>query len=454
MNPILSNNKIEILLELLAQDKINRNQFYQMKDLEDREISNIKDILQLDELTEKDLLIEQLLDCKNLQLRSLYSILSEDKEFRTNIEKRNFMIQNIDKPYIKKWAPFIKYDFVFNDKELLKTILEKEYKEIFLVDTIIKTLLKQIKENPKSYENGSKNAYLKEGLRIKSCENLTRFIESIETIEKLEEPKWYHYLSRCCNEVKFDKYIEFELGVSFKKNIKTMYEHGKKEGLNQKLLELDQMETSGEEKLKMFANLIYNLRLIADEDSDNLDNDKYFDYLMRKSLISPGEFNCHETYIKIFTDDDSPCKEGSKLYQAISELSYIDGIEIICEAFETSLKNVITVDFIKEYQAMEEEKDSENKLEDMLEELAIKHNAMDYLEKYCFLENSEDSLNKYAEYINNHKDLTKEELLELRERLIEEKQKEILKIEQEKRVEQEDTISGKIKKMRRKLFSK
>lgn len=415
MQSKVSEEKTLELLNLLEIGIINETQVYEIIKLGEDKTEDIINILNLEGIEETDDLIKKLKSCDDTC--NIYWTLTENPILRKFGTKRDFVIKNSKCKHMSDLAKLIQYDFIFEDKDLLKSILDAAKTQNYIYN-LTNPLTKNIENNPEFYMDGSKNQYIKQAFQIRG-RNIstyqTEFVKLIKSAEIIDNPKWFDYIKDCCNQTEhfdmFNWHQTYRLLNAIEKQ---------KERLNRKLQEIDEKEIKHSEKVYLFSIFLDRVTGLRTE---IIEKDNYFDYIM-KFIVSEKElYEQHESYIELFQEEYSICKEGSDCYRVLFSKFYdIKGGKhsqikryLILRALKTSLKSVIDLDFVKKHKFT-----SYKKLKKVLLNLALENEATDYLERYHkeYLKKKEKIENPYyqqfIESTNNNSMLTKEELLELR----------------------------------------
>lgn len=415
MNRKISQEKTLELLNLLEKEIINENQVYEIVKLDEDKVEDIINILTLEGIEEIDDLIEKLKRCENTC--NIYWTLTENPILRKFGAKRDFVIENSKCRHMSDFAKLIKYDFIFEDKDLLKSLLDAAKTQKYIYN-LTEPLTKTIENNPEFYMDGSKNRYIKQAFQITGNDisiYQTEFVKLINSAEIIDNPKWFDYIKDCCNQTEY-----FDM-FNWRQTYRLLNAMEKqKERLDQKLQEIDEKEIKHHEKVNLFSTFLDRVTKLRPE---IIEKDNYFDYIMKFILSKKEVYEQHEAYIELFQEEDSVCKEGSECYRVLFSKFYdIKGGKyssvkryLILRVLKTSLKSVIDLDFVKKHKFT-----SYPKLKKVLLNLALQHEAMDYLERYHedYLKKKEKIENpfyqQFIESTNNNSMLTKEELLELR----------------------------------------
>lgn len=426
MNKRLTRKEYLKLLELLENNIITREKFYILLELKENRLEDFFKILDIEGLEEKNELLDKLLMCdSDDDLHMITYFLKNNQDIRNNKEKRNYVIDNIKSPNIHNVVKLLKYDFIFNDEDLLDKLINfnkpGRYYTISPLNMITKHLMDEIKQNLDLYYDGSKNKYIEMALELPNDRfNFSiLFIELIKCKTFLDNPKWFQYIQECftVNDRFNIEYISYIVESSEK--------NGKTDILNQKLEELDNItypkliflsniselpnkKNLKEFKLLLFDRLINNLYLI-----DYTVDDETFKYLMDKVFESEEMFTIYLNYKNMFTDDSSPCKEGTEMYNTLMDCEYIENIAPILDGLSTSLSQYIDIEFLKKCIT-----DKDNTAESYLVQLAIDKGNIEYIKTNKPQLLVEHFSNEFIEYMSVHPDLTIEEIL---------KQKQIVK---------------------------
>lgn len=393
------------LLEELEQGTITKEEFYQLLDIPTGfQIYIIEIIKHIKEDREK--IFQELIHMKYkcIIFSRLKNIITKYPVYGENRKRFTFLIENINSVLIDELANFFKYDFLFEDEELLKQVLTrtKQQEHMLKLITEIKDMSIIIDNELEEYETGEKNRILTKCFQLDDPKKMQVILELSDIKAIQEEPIWLEDLV---------SYVNRSSGIISAAAWYELQRCGRMEILTELLKKIHQKKIASTKKQKEIFNLLINM---SQFNLETTSSDDQFNFLIKKIPADPEEFELLNKYAKVFIVPESICSLNITMSRKIIKLKNKDVQELLLDALNTSLKSVITPNLLDEL--MKEENASI--VEEKLRILAVQNNCMDYIEDFTSIDINTNYFDlDFITYMTENKNLTKEQLLAMKKEI-------------------------------------
>ena len=410
------------LCEDLEKGTITIEQFKILSDLKEKNaVSLIINILEIDDLENKNILFETILKQDNIEpvCATLRAIFRKSPIYKTDIERQNFIFQIIVDNFNEadEIGELLQHDILWDNKEfvdniinILKDIPKENYEELRKFNTIIRLFNTEAKKNLNLFEDKNFLYLAYNAFKIKEKDEAEDYLESIKIENIRKEKIWNKYLYKA-SERPHGVHPMFSFTWAYK--LREFDENNRLYFLTEKIKEIDTSNLTEREKEEKFIKLTHNI-INIDEEMIKKFSDNNLKYLIDRATID-DEFYETKEILNAVNEGKITLEEAKKLKKTLEKISwsnvrsttlyvYLDDKNLLCD---------------EDFKKLENCSYDEAKL--IITKLAIEKNKDKYKNEGLSYFGEKFS-NTFVEYINRNK-FTKEELLEIKDKIISSKSK-------------------------------
>ena len=403
------------LCEALEKGIITIEQFKILSDLENKsEMSALIHIMETTGLENKDILFENIIKEDNIEpiCTILKKIFRKNAIYRTDIERQHFIFQVIVDNFNNalELSNLFSNDVIWNNKDFrdnimfkLKLIPEENYESLREFNMKIKLLNSEVTKDKTLFLDEAYLSSVDSVFRIHKEDNVEDYLDCIRIESVRENQNFTKILEKVYK--KYDEHVFGYYQVAYK--LEEFDNKGKLSYLIDKVEEIVTSDLNGGEKYEKYINLFRNVINIDKEMIENFSDDN-LKYLIDQAMIDEEFFETKEI-LNAVNEGKITLEEAKEIKKKLEKISwhnvrsmalyvYLDDKNLLCGEDFKKLANC-----------------SYDEAKIIITKLAIKKNNDKYKNEGLTYFGEKFS-NNFVEYINKN-ELTKEELLEIRDKI-------------------------------------
>lgn len=417
MNIDIKKEEFLKLCETLEKGTITLEQFNKLSDLEKTsEISALIHIMETPGLENKDILFENIIKEDNIEpiCATLKKIFRKNTIYRTDVERQNFIFQVIVDNFNNalELSNLFSNDVIWNNKEFvdnimlkLKLIPEENYESLREFNMKIKLLNSEVTKEKTLFLDDAYLSSVDSIFRIHKEDNVEDYLDCIRIESVRENQNFIKILEKVYK--KYDEHVFGYYQVAYK--LEEFDNNGKLSYLIDKVEEIATSDLNGGEKYEKYINLFRNVINIDKEMIENFSDDN-FKYLIDQAAVDDEKFYETKEILNAVSEGKITLEEAKEIKKKLEKISW-HNVRSMALCVYLDDKNLLSDEDFKKL-----ESSSYDEAKMIITKLAIKKNNDEYKNEGLTYFGEKFS-NNFIEYINKN-ELTKEELLEIRDKII------------------------------------
>ena len=405
------------LCEALEKGIITIEQFKILSDLENKsEMSALINIMETAGLKNKNNLFANIIKQYNIEpvCATLKEIFTKSPIYKIDIERQNFIFQVIVDNFneVVELSNLFSNDLIWNNKKFVEKIMYKlkdipkgRYDLSHKFNKIIGLVNLEVYKNRELFLDETFMSVLPRVFKVPEEENVEDYLECIKIKEVREKEIWSKYLDKV-----YKERSEFSVGYfEWAYKLREFDENNKLSFLTEKIEEIDTSELTEREKYKKIMTLAHNTINIDEEIIKNFSDDN-FTYLIDQAVVDDEKFYETKMLMEKVGEGKITLEEVSLIKKKLEKISWSN---VRSMALYTYLddKKILSDDDFKSL-----ENCSYDKAKLIITKLAIEKGNDKY--KNEGITYYGESFSKgFIEYLNTN-EFTKEEILELRDKIV------------------------------------
>jgi len=404
------------LCEALEKGTITLEQFNKLSDLEKtNEVSALIHIMETTGLENKDILFENIIKEDNIKpiCAMLKEIFRKNIIYKTDIERQNFIFQVIVDNFNNalELSNLLSNDVIWNNKEFvdniifrLKLIPEEKYESLCKFNTVIKLLNLEIAKNIEIFNDETFISAIYHVLKSRKEDCIRDYLESIKIESVRKNQNFLEFLDKVYKEQSEHTLFGYEIAYKLEEFDK----NNRLSVLLDKVEEIATSDLNGGQKHEKYMKLSRNVINITEEMIEKYSDDN-LKYLIEQATID-DKFNETKELLDAVDKGDITLEEASKIKKYLEKISWHNVRSMALYVYLDD-KNLLSEEDFQNFESC-----SYDKAKLIITRLSIEKGNDEY--KNEGLSYFGEKFSKgFIEYLNSN-NLTKEEILELRDKIV------------------------------------